>query len=103
MILRGLRGGSDKRQLSTLAQAGSVGLHMASGIAVGTIFGFFLDKWFGTHPWCTGIFLIIGIVAGFKNVYTDTKRLLQAQKQSDKASGKPSDAPRSDDETDGTV
>ncbi len=64
---------------NTLAFAGTIGLHMVSGIVVGGLIGYALDKWFETGPLLTGIFLLIGIAAGFKNVYRDAKRLIASQ------------------------
>jgi len=74
---------TDKSYLDTLSRAGAIGLHMVSGITVGTLIGYFLDRWLDTFPWLTGIFMVFGIVAGFKNVYVDTKRLVASQKEED--------------------
>ncbi len=74
---------TDKRYLNALSQAGTIGLHMVSGIIVGALIGYGLDKWLDTGPTCLLIFLAVGIVAGFKNVYVDTRRLLAAQKRED--------------------
>ena len=74
---------TDKRYLNALSQAGTIGLHLVSGIVVGGAIGYGLDKWLETGPTCLLIFLAVGIVAGFKNVYVDTKRLLAAQKKED--------------------
>lgn len=77
----------DKAFINTLSYAGTIGLHMVSGIVVGTLFGYFLDQWLETSPWLTGIFMVVGILAGFKNVYTDTKRLIARQKEEDAQKG----------------
>ena len=74
---------TDKRYLNALSQAGTIGLHMVSGIVVGGAIGYALDKWLETGPVCLLIFLAVGIAAGFKNVYVDTRRLLAAQKKED--------------------
>ena len=74
---------TDKRYLNALSQAGTIGLHMVSGIVVGGGIGYGLDKWLETGPVCLLIFLAVGIAAGFKNVYVDTRRLLAAQKKED--------------------
>ena len=36
-----------------------------------------LDAWLETGPWLKLVFLVIGIIAGFMNVYEDTQRLLR--------------------------
>jgi ATP synthase protein I len=72
---------TDRKYLNSLSQAGTIGLHMVSGIVVGTLIGWALDRWLETSPWLTGIFMVIGIVAGFKNVYVDTKRLARTQRE----------------------
>ena len=91
---------TDKRYLNALSQAGTIGLHMVSGIVVGGGIGYGLDKWLKTEPVCLLIFLAVGIVAGFKNVYVDTRRLLAAQKREDEeyfaassSGSSPADAP----------
>jgi ATP synthase protein I len=30
--------------------------------------GIYLDRRFETSPWCTLIFLVLGIIAGFRNI-----------------------------------
>ncbi len=89
MFFKRLLGITDKNYLNALSRAGSIGLHMVSGIAVGALMGYGLDHWLDTKPWGTGIFLIFGIIAGFKNVYLDTKRLVASQKEEDKNAGTP--------------
>lgn len=76
----------DQSYLNALSHAGTIGLHMVSGVAVGTVLGWLLDRWLETWPWLTGIFMVVGIVAGFKNVYVDTKKLVQSQKEESRAS-----------------
>lgn len=74
----------DREYIDALSHAGTIGLHMVSGIAVGTLIGYGLDAWLDTSPWCTGIFMIVGIVAGFKNVYVDTNKLVRSQEREDR-------------------
>ncbi|MDR2160822.1 MAG: AtpZ/AtpI family protein, partial [Desulfovibrio sp.] len=54
--------------------AGTVGLHMVSGVAVGVCIGYLLDRWLETSPRLTMIFLGVGIVAGFRNMRADARR-----------------------------
>lgn len=42
---------------------------LVAGILVGTGLGFLLDRYFGTKPWFLIIFMMLGMVAGFRNIY----------------------------------
>jgi ATP synthase protein I len=46
----------------------SIGIEMGAALVVGMGIGWFLDRTFGTRPWCLVIFTGLGIVAGFRNV-----------------------------------
>ena len=46
-----------------------VASELAAAILVGGGIGWYLDKWLGTAPWFLLLFLMLGIVAGFWNVY----------------------------------
>jgi len=60
----------NNRQLyRSLATVSSMGISVVLAIAIGVWFGLTLDRWFGTKPWFFYIFLLIGIAAGFNNVY----------------------------------
>jgi len=52
----------------------SMGISAVLAIAIGVWFGLTIDRWLGTAPWFFWIFLMIGIAAGFKNVYIITRR-----------------------------
>ncbi|GEM_PF-229765 len=47
----------------------TMGLAMAFAIFIGLAVGIFLDRYFGTHPLLTMVSLIVGIIAGFRNIY----------------------------------
>lgn len=70
-------------------QAWVVGLNLVISTVVGLAMGIGLDylmaRWFGwnTKPWLTVIFLIFGIIAGFKDLYMMAKK---ANDQSNKKS-----------------
>ena len=55
---------------------------MVLATLVGLAMGYYLDKWLETSPWFTLIFLVIGIIAGFRNIYILTERELKRQKES---------------------
>jgi len=65
--------------------AGTLGLHIVSAIIVGLVIGYFLDDYFGTKPWMIMIFFLVGVVAGFKMVFEDFRRL-QRREEARKAS-----------------
>ena len=69
--------------MSALSSAGIIGLHMVSGPLVGFGLGYGLDYLLGTHPWFKIIFLLVGIAAGFLNVYRDTQILLRRLSKKD--------------------
>lgn len=64
-----------------MAMASSMGISMVLATVIGLILGLWLDRLFGTTPWLTLICLVIGIVAGFRNLYIIGKR---ATKNDDK-------------------
>jgi ATP synthase protein I len=64
-----------KKSVGILASAGTMGLHLVSGPAVGFGIGYFLDDWLGTHPWMKAVFFLIGIISGFKLVYEDARKI----------------------------
>ena len=54
-----------KTNYRKIAAISSLGLMLPSSIAVGLFFGYYLDKFFGTHPWLLLVFLLLGIFSGF--------------------------------------
>jgi len=57
-----------KHALRELAYYSSLGLSVSLAIFIGLAVGVYLDRRFDTVPWCTLIFLVLGIVAGFRNI-----------------------------------
>ena len=68
-----------KDAIRLLAVASTMGLSMALAIFIGYGAGWYLDKLFDTKPWLTYIFLIFGIIAGFKNIWVIGKRLQEME------------------------
>jgi ATP synthase protein I len=52
-----------------LGKALSLATNMAASLAVGFFLGDFLDKRFGTWPWLTLIFFLLGTATGLKMTY----------------------------------
>lgn len=70
------RGEAEARgQSSSGSNASALGAGMraaselVAGILVGTGLGFLLDRFFGTKPWLLIIFMMLGMAAGFRNIY----------------------------------
>ncbi len=56
-----------KRAYNALS-ASSVGLELGIAVIISLLFGMWLDRHFGTEPWLMLAFLVIGVIAGFRNV-----------------------------------
>jgi len=60
-----------------------MGIHLVSGVIVGMAMGYYLDKFFDTKPWLTLIFLIFGIIAGYKNMFREMQRIQKKEAEAD--------------------
>ncbi|PLX89845.1 MAG: magnesium transporter [Desulfuromonas sp.] len=70
----------DKRQLfRSLSFLSSVGINLVAATFIGLAMGYYLDQWLETDPWFTLIFLLLGIVSGFRNIYILTAREVRRQ------------------------
>jgi ATP synthase protein I len=63
-----------KKLIRTLGYLSTVGLAMAFSIGIGAVSGYYLDKWLGTSPWLSLIFIGLGIAAAFRNLYLMYKK-----------------------------
>lgn len=63
--------------MRAMATTGVMGLHMVSGPAVGFGLGYAIDLWLETTPWGGVAGLLIGIGAGFLNVWRDAQELIR--------------------------
>ena len=79
-----------KKSAGMLAGAGTMGLHLVSGPAVGFGVGYLLDDWLGTDPWMKAVFFLVGVVSGFKLVYEDARKIAgEAQNPRDQGTDPP--------------
>jgi ATP synthase protein I len=51
------------------------GLEIAAGIGLGTLIGFWLDKRFGSKPWCLLVGLLLGCASGMYLLLKDINRM----------------------------
>lgn len=59
----------EKSVFGQLLDASSVGIQLVLSTFVGLAMGYGLDRLFGTSPYLTFIFLVIGIIAGFRELF----------------------------------
>ncbi len=57
-----------RRAIKELAYYSSLGLSVSLSIFIGLAIGVYLDRRWDTSPWFTLIFLVLGILAGFRNI-----------------------------------
>ncbi|MFO7875680.1 MAG: AtpZ/AtpI family protein [Desulfovermiculus sp.] len=74
----------DKDYRDSLLRASLLGIHLVATTFVGLAVGYFLDRWLGTKPWLTMLFLVLGIVAGFKNMFQEVKKIQNRDEQAAK-------------------
>ena len=60
---------------SLLGTASTMGLHMVSGPVVGGGLGWLIDHWLDSWPVASAIGLLLGLIAGFRNVWADARYL----------------------------
>jgi ATP synthase protein I len=66
----GLIGPESRKQLQLAARFAATGIELAIAIVVGYFGGRYLDGWLGTTPYLSYVGLILGIVAGFRNLFS---------------------------------
>lgn len=78
----------DKRQLiRSLGFLSSLGISMVAASFIGLFIGYSLDKWWGTSPWMTLLWLGFGIASGFRNIFILTRRALREEHDRDHDGG----------------
>jgi ATP synthase protein I len=58
----------DRSIIKIFAKAGTVGFHMVISTFVGLAIGYGIDRFFNTSPWFTIIFLILGVISGYREL-----------------------------------
>ena len=52
-----------------LGKYSALGLEMALSVVIGMGIGYYLDRWLGTGPWLTVIWIGLGFAAGVRSLY----------------------------------
>ncbi len=71
------------KHFESLGLASIMGIHLVSGVVVGMAMGYYLDKFLGTKPWMTILFLVFGIIAGYKNMFREMQRIQKKEAEAD--------------------
>jgi ATP synthase protein I len=74
----------DRKLFRMLGALSTVGITLVVSTVIGYYAGHYLDSLFNTTPWLTLGFLLLGIAAGFKNLYDQTRKLMDLDKPEDK-------------------
>jgi ATP synthase protein I len=61
----------------------TVGIELAASIIVGLFIGKWLDERFDTQPWFGVVFLLLGIAAGFNNLFRAARRAMKQSREAD--------------------
>lgn len=69
--------GAKFRGLAKMGELLTVGLTLALSIVIGLLTGqYIVDRLLGTAPWGVIVFTLLGIVAGFINLYRTSKKYI---------------------------
>lgn len=61
---------NEKRSIfADMWRASTIGIHLVISTFVGLFIGVMLDSFLNTKPWMMFIFLMLGIVAGFRDMF----------------------------------
>lgn len=63
-----------RESLRIVAQVSSMGMAMVLATVFGLAGGYYFDKWLDTGPYGLIVGLIMGIIAGYRNIYVILKR-----------------------------
>jgi ATP synthase protein I len=73
----------DRSLIRMLGVLSTVGLALVFATVIGLFIGLKLDEWLGTSPWLTAIFLLLGVIAGFRNLFVYVRRSQDLLKKDD--------------------
>lgn len=71
------KSGTPADTMRTIGALSSVGISFVLAIVIGLLFGYWLDRLFGTKPWFFFIFFVLGFAAGVLNVYRTAGRFIK--------------------------
>jgi len=72
-----------------LGKYSALGLELAISVVLGLAIGYYLDKWLGTGPWMTVVWIGIGFAAGVRSLYRAALRSGKDLEKEEEAKRKP--------------
>jgi ATP synthase protein I len=63
---------SDRQWMRDVGKYSGVGLTLVISSVLGLVAGIYLDRWLGTEPWLRLAGLLLGVAAGFVNLFRVT-------------------------------
>jgi len=72
-----------------LGRYSALGLELAISVVLGLAIGYYLDKWLGTGPWMTVVWIGIGFAAGVRSLYRAALRSGKDLEKEEEAKRKP--------------
>lgn len=69
----------------SLGEVATIGITLVVSTVIGLGAGYYADRWLGTSPWLLLLGLLLGIVAGFVNLFRSVR---SAERELDGPNGK---------------
>lgn len=69
----------DKSTWDGIEKAAMMGTNFVAHTVVGLVIGYYFDKWLNTAPWGLIVWLLLGIVAGFRDMYVQAMKITRSQ------------------------
>lgn len=67
----------NKKFIRRMLVLSTIGFTIVIATVIGLAIGLYLDNLFGTSPWLTLLFFLLGLIAGFKNLFRMFKKTQQ--------------------------
>jgi ATP synthase protein I len=61
---------NQKKLYKQVMRYSAIGLEMGLSVAIGVGIGYYLDRYLDTTPWLTMFFLLLGVAAGFRSLFS---------------------------------
>jgi ATP synthase protein I len=58
-----------RREYREALEASAIGLMFPLAIGLGALWGWWMDRMFGTAPWMLALFTVFGVIAAFLNLF----------------------------------